>query len=715
MTNASDVRKTHSTLHHTFYAIRDRPEKSQEPHDLRHSQQNEPQGAGRQLFEITGDRTSNAHNSDAWIWIVYPTTIITMKLYSPPLFTLLTIGAIYSAFVVDAQQDPSSYFSGDNNEAYTDWLQQQSYEMASFITSNSGEIGVALHWTTDETKIKIAIAAKATGWVGFGLAESGSMLGADIVMFTAETGELVDSYVLDQSVMPIPDDCQSWTLINSITEGGFVIFEAERLLDTGDSQDRAFLDDSSELIVPSRVIAAWGDSVTPSYHFKNNARSSVRFFGTSGGVDEVVAFGRSMSAEAEGNFTIRASDFQIPQVDTLYQNFCVSAADLIAQGVPLNQDLHVIGIEPIIDPRTTKYIHHFTVAAMPEDWDSSQDCDSFPGVEMAYVWAPGDLPLILPANVGGPLGGNGGFRSYMLEIHYDNPALDLGNLDSSGIRLFYTSKKRQYDLGIFQTADPQVYNFDALVSPDGGLVQYEFDCDGACSSTFVQEPITVIREHLHMHATGVSMFNAQIRGGKVIREGGVQFWDFNQQGNLAVPQEPFEILPGDAFRTTCNYNPKNQEKWGLASSEEMCMAFLFYYPRQMLEVSFSPDFKAEFPFICGLGFGEVVPECEATYVLKNSTTLMTRAALGRTFGDAPAAGSCKSPTVADSPTPTPAAPSSDASSPAPSKTVPPMPVSSSSPTYTNGGVDNSAATAAAAGSRLEAFALLAVTCFLSLN
>jgi dopamine beta-monooxygenase len=570
-----------------------------------------------------------------------------------PLFTFtLSLGVISSSMIlVEAQQDPASYFTGDNNEAYITWLQQSSYEKSSFLPNKSGELGAAIHWTIDSNKIYLAVATKATGWAGFGFAESGSMLGADIVMFTVATEELVDSYVLDQPTFPFPDDCQSWTLINSVTEGGFIVFEVERLLDTGDTQDRVLVDDSNTLMVPTRVIAAWGNSVSPSYHGPdNNAKSSVRFFGSSGGVDEIQAFTKSMAAEAIGNFTIQANDFLIPPVDTHYQRFCVSAVDLAAEGVPIDQELHGIGIEPIIDPRTRKYVHHFTVSGMSDPWDTTQDCEDFPSFEMTYVWAPGDLPLTLPANVGGPLGANGGFRSFMLEIHYDNSALDVGNLDSSGIRVFYTDVKREFDMGVFETADVQLFNEGELVSPDGGgLSQHAFDCGGTCSAFFLKQPITVFREHFHMHTTGVSMSNAQSRNGDVIREGNVEFWDFNQQGNLAVPQEPFEILPGDGFRTTCNYNAKKGETWGIASSEEMCMAFLFYYPRQLRAVadpSF-PGYTLELPFMCAPGFfGQLIPECGATYEYKNATDLKADnssnipAALGRTFGTAPKMGSC---------------------------------------------------------------------------
>jgi len=449
----------------------------------------------------------------------------TMKISTYTIWILRTVGGVLlmhgtQTFAQDTIISGSSYFGGENNEAYLKWLEQSSYSKSSFLLSSQDDAaGVALHWKTDEQNIHIAVAAKATGWVGLGLAESGSMKGADIVMFTAETDTLVDSYVLDQLVKPFPDDCQSWTLNNSTTDGGFIIFEATRLMDTKDSQDRIILDDSNVLVPATRLIAAWGDTATPSFHGSNTARNSVRFFGSTSIAEEIEAFDRAMEAEAEGNFTIQAEAFVVPNEDTHYAHFCFSEADLLAMNVPINQDLHTIGIEPVV---TSPYVHHFIVTGSTDPFDSNLDCEEeFPGFETGYVWAPGDLPLNLPSNVGGPLG-TSGFRSFRLEIHYNNPELDVGSFDSSGVRFYYTSQKRQHDLGILQVGDPNVELYGELVSPNGGLSQHVFYCGSSCTSNHAQAEVTVIREHLHMHATGVSMFNAQIRNGKVLREGAVQ-------------------------------------------------------------------------------------------------------------------------------------------------------------------------------------------------
>jgi hypothetical protein len=55
--------------------------------------------------------------------------------------------------------------------------------------------------------------------------------------------------------------------------------------------------------------------------------------------------------------------------------------------------------------------------------------------------------------------------------------------------------------------------------------------------------------------------------------GSVDFFDFNQQGNPAVHQDPFQILPGDSFQLKCFYsNAEPGRVFGLSSQDEMCIS-----------------------------------------------------------------------------------------------------------------------------------------------
>jgi hypothetical protein len=193
--------------------------------------------------------------------------------------------------------------------------------------------------------------------------------------------------------------------------------------------------------------------------------------------------------------------------------------------------------------------------------------------EVAYGWAPGEEPFAYPSYLGGPLGTNG-FQSFQLEIHYNNPSNVSNIVDNSGVRLYWTTKKRQYDLGLLQLGDPYVVLVGQSVG--SGVSEHSFDCPSSCSSFSVSAPITVIREYIHMHKTGIYGCNKQIRNDTVVHTGSTEFYDFNQQGSQVIQQPEFQILPGDSFSTRCVYDA-TEERWGPGSHDEMCIRSVLNY------------------------------------------------------------------------------------------------------------------------------------------
>lgn len=213
------------------------------------------------------------------------------------------------------------------------------------------------------------------------------MFGSDVVLYMADTDSLVDAHILDER-LPIPDDCQSWTLLNSVNDGGFLIFEAVRLLDTDDTQDHPISQDGELSSPASRVITAWSDSPVVQNHGPNNRASSILRFHGDGQAED---FEAAMAEQAEGFVDIKAQDHPIKAIDTEYAYICVSYADLIAQGMPADTELHSIGFEPIIDPRGKKHVHHFILQASPDgNATSDSNCTDIDFVDMAYLWAPGE-------------------------------------------------------------------------------------------------------------------------------------------------------------------------------------------------------------------------------------------------------------------------------------------------------------------------------------
>jgi len=476
------------------------------------------------------------------------------------------------------------------------------------------ENGAAVHWKVDEEYLHLAMAVRATGWLGFGFGEGGGMVSADMALFEANKPDvIVDAYTTDQLV-PVTDDCPSnWELVSFHSDGGFMMIEFKRLLDTNDPQDKPIFKDTSSLVSPHRVIAAWGDSDQYGYHGLNRARGAIRFYGAG---DDASTFFTEMQEKAEGSFLVASINHEIPANETEYAFTCVNRKDMIDQGVVNTTDLvNIIGFEPIIQDGHEPYVHHYILSGY-----QTPECPEGNGMqEIVYFWGPGDGPVDLPDNLGTPLFGEDGFQSFQIEVHYNNPQLVEGIIDSSGVRVYWTSQPRDQQLGVLAVGDPLVGLYGQPVGD--GLAMHSFDCSSSCSSAAGQN-VTVLREYLHMHQTGARITNKQIRNGEVIREAVLDYWDFHN-GNTAIQQDPFIIQPGDAFKTSCYYSGEGRI-FGLASSEEMCIVFYYYYPRVKIQVE---EMNLEMPWMCGYNLG--YPPCDTIHDSKN---LASTDELGRYFG-----------------------------------------------------------------------------------
>ncbi|GAX16953.1 hypothetical protein FisN_5Hh331 [Fistulifera solaris] len=524
--------------------------------------------------------------------------------------------------VLLAAADPSAFFGGADHEDYIDWVNEvgsSKYTGSSFLPMDTDNTqGLAVHWSLDEEYIHLGIAVRATGWVGFGLSENGGMEGADMMIFeTATPDKLMDAHVKDERV-PVPDKCHNWHLEEAHfgEDSGFIIVEFHRLLDTGDTQDHRIVNDGLLELPASLIVAAWGDSATHAYHGEQRARGTIRFYNNE--IDGDEAFANIMKQESIGFFEMKGDNHPIPNVDTEYFDYCYSWDDLLAQGVPAEK-FSVVGFEPILD--AIEHLHHFTLFGSYEPMNG-EPCSAYADhLDLIYGWAKGEDPAALPLDVGLYIG-PGTYQSFRLEIHYDNPQLKEGVLDSSGVRFYYSEKMRPVELGLLRLGDP-------IISLEGqpvgdGLTQHIFDCPSTCTETMLKQEVTVLREYLHMHYAGATMQNELIRDGEVIHTGTVDYFRFDQQGNQLVKQMPYTVKKGDAYRTICNYDDKGRNAtFGFSSQEEMCIVFIMYYPKQILF-----DFL---PWVCAVDVG--FASCETTHESKQIEALPRR--FGRELDECP--------------------------------------------------------------------------------
>ncbi|XP_037080255.1 dopamine beta-hydroxylase-like [Pollicipes pollicipes] len=260
---------------------------------------------------------------------------------------------------------------------------------------------------------------------------------------------------------------------------------------------------------------------------------------------------------------------------------------------------HVVQYEAVVEKANEDLVHHMEVfhceAPVSETIPSYQGpChapDRPPAIDkckrVLAAWAMGAAPLVYPKEAGLPIGGSN-FNPYvMLEVHYNNPKLVQGRIDSSGVRLTYTDRLRRHDASVMELG---LEYTDKMAIPPG---QPAFELSGYCvpECTAVGLPedgIRVFASQLHTHLTGVAVRTAHVR------RDGVQLPDLNGDNHYSshyqeirlLPQQR-AVMPGDALITTCRYKTvdrTNVTVGGFSITDEMCVNYIHYFPKVNLEV-----------------------------------------------------------------------------------------------------------------------------------
>uniref|UniRef100_A0A6P4EPV5 MOXD1 homolog 1 n=1 Tax=Drosophila rhopaloa TaxID=1041015 RepID=A0A6P4EPV5_DRORH len=215
----------------------------------------------------------------------------------------------------------------------------------------------------------------------------------------------------------------------------------------------------------------------------------------------------------------------------------------------------------------------------PRDWDS---CST-----PVAVWSLGSKGQFLPPHAGIPMGGKSGVNYYMIEIQYDNPN-GKTFVDHSGFRIHYTHNLRTYDAGIIITglsiSDTQ------LIPPGQQIYRNVGMCGPSCSSMFPKDGIKIISGMLHSHQAGRKMSLRHVRSGKELKR--IIFDENYNYKHHYIHEFANEtvVLPGDYLITDCSYDTKHRKRptfGGYSMKDEMCLAFITYYPKVELSGCYS--------------------------------------------------------------------------------------------------------------------------------
>jgi len=244
----------------------------------------------------------------------------------------------------------------------------------------------------------------------------------------------------------------------------------------------------------------------------------------------------------------------------------------------------------LVDPRNTQFVHHVlmygcNVAAAAQ---AGQGADCFIDSSTAMLrncqkslggWAIGGEPFVYPSNMARKFF-DPSMPYIMMQVHYNNPNMTSGIVDSSAFRYYLIDHPRQINTGSFSVLQPPSPIIQVIPPRTQSFTTYIY-CPAQCTSR-LPRPVNIFSGLLHSHLIGRQLRLRQVRNGRelspVLQDND---YDFNFQ-NAIVFAKPVTIMPGDDLILECVYNSSqrpNATVGGYGTPQEMCTVFLQYYPK----------------------------------------------------------------------------------------------------------------------------------------
>ncbi|XP_077969383.1 DBH-like monooxygenase protein 1 homolog isoform X2 [Styela clava] len=398
------------------------------------------------------------------------------------------------------------------------------------------------------------VIGKTTGWLGIGFSPNGAMTSSDIFVGWVKNGipTVTDRHGASSNEYPPLDPEQNIKVLGGAESNGWTMFKFSRQIAACESNyDREITTDTE------RLIWAFGDSdptgddlVGSDYHGTNRGVQSMFFLQSSGTVTELPI------GPENKTFDVLATNFSIPSEDTYYNCKLYKLPDFDGKQ-------HIIKWEPIIQTGNELFVHHMV------------------------MYGCGDIleGMIYPEEAGFSVGGPGDPVYIQLETHYDNPNLISGARDSSGIRFTYTPTLRENDIGIMLVGC-EAYGHELIIPPGAESFTSIGHCTDACLEQGLTasdvDNVTAFSVILHSHLAGRKLRLRHIRNGVELPYlANDENYDFNYQESRYL-NPGVTIKNTDYLQMECDYSTRDRTmmtEGGLGTLQEMCEAFVLYYPR----------------------------------------------------------------------------------------------------------------------------------------
>ncbi|XP_021501944.1 DBH-like monooxygenase protein 2 [Meriones unguiculatus] len=434
---------------------------------------------------------------------------------------------------------------------------------------------VLLHWDFDYEAeiITFELQVQTTGWVGLGITNRYTFVGSDLIVGgVLPEGNVYfsDQHLLDEDTLE-QDGSQDAELLKLIEDSGSTTMRFSRPFRSCDPHDHDITSDTM------RVLAAYGLDDIPKMNRERTFVKSIFLL-------QILHYDDQEVPEDTLIHDLKISNFLIPEEDTTYA--CIFLPLPI-----VSKKHHIFKFEPLLVERNETMVHHILVYACSNASVLPTGIGECYGSDPAFSlcshviagWAVGGLSYQFPDDVGISIGTPLDPQWIRLEVHYSNFQNLPGLRDTSGIRLYYTSHLRRYDMGVLELG---ISVFPIHFIPPGAE---SFLSYGLCKTEKFEEmngaqvaDLHVASYLIHTHLAGRSLQVAQYRNGTQLQIICKDYsYDFNLQETRDLPH-PAVIKLGDELLIECNYQTLDRDFMtfgGTSTINEMCLVFLFYYPR----------------------------------------------------------------------------------------------------------------------------------------
>ncbi|XP_026125787.1 DBH-like monooxygenase protein 2 homolog [Carassius auratus] len=458
------------------------------------------------------------------------------------------------------------------------WSWAQEDPLLPFSEHLDPEHKVRLKWGFDEIQgfILFELTVNTNGWVGFGFSPKGGMTGADVIIGGVGPG---GSYFTDRHAggnsMPVVDQQQNYKLLSLTESDGKTVMKFQRPIGSCDKDDLPITD------LPMKLIYAYGQTDDITYHSSQRGTKELN----------LLKYMPHVNPSNRSFFDITMDNFIVPAKHTYYH--CK-----ILKAPTFGPKQHIYRIEPVIE--NVDLVHHLLLYRCPPTVTEPLEAECYTGadekcMEVVAVWGVGGGAFEFPEVAGLPIGGNVGNFFYRLELHYNNPHKSAGRVDNSGLRFYYTSELRQHDAAVLMTGLAVAPGY--AIPPKAKSFHTYGMCDTANIPKVLETPhdLQVFSVMLHTHLAGRKVRVGHFRGGEQIDIlAADESYDFEYQEvtNLGKTKT---VKLDDKLLVECTYNTENRDSltWGgFSTTDEMCLAFIFYYPAMKLSGCTSfPDLK----------------------------------------------------------------------------------------------------------------------------